>query len=415
MPAKKEKGKKEEDYDKNRRICEKIAARPENLECFDCKALHPSWASINFGVFVCIRCSGFHRNLGTHISKVRSINLDKWTTEMLDWMDKIGNARGRMLYEVGLPANWVKPMEQCDTFTIDSVIQQKWVRKDFFSSQALQRFAPDLYKQRLKDGTLKEPAAAPKPAAAQKPAEEAPAEEEKSPGKKKPKVKGKKGGKKKITKKKKKAEDAEAAENDEDENEDQKAASEEEPDDGDGEENKPAEEEEEKDVLEDIVGSPTSSSQAPKTMFGLGDKQAAKADPLSSAMAMALDHFLDLTPPCLDSPPGSPLSPNKTGEAEEKPAETEQQQEPEATKEKEDEEPAKEEAEAKEEKKKPKKKAKAKAKAKTKTKGKKKKEEAEAEAEAEEEEDEPAGKEAPQEEESDEDDMYDFSSFAPKK
>lgn len=42
------------------------------------------WASWNLGVFLCIRCAGLHRNLGTHISRVKSVNLDKWTDEQVE-------------------------------------------------------------------------------------------------------------------------------------------------------------------------------------------------------------------------------------------------------------------------------------------------------------------------------------------
>lgn len=43
----------------------------------------PRWASWNLGVFVCIRCAGIHRNLGVHISRVKSVNLDQWTPEQI--------------------------------------------------------------------------------------------------------------------------------------------------------------------------------------------------------------------------------------------------------------------------------------------------------------------------------------------
>lgn len=43
----------------------------------------PRWASWNLGIFICIRCAGFHRNLGVHISKVKSVNLDSWTGEQI--------------------------------------------------------------------------------------------------------------------------------------------------------------------------------------------------------------------------------------------------------------------------------------------------------------------------------------------
>lgn len=43
----------------------------------------PRWASWNLGVFICIRCAGIHRNLGVHISRVKSVNLDQWTSEQI--------------------------------------------------------------------------------------------------------------------------------------------------------------------------------------------------------------------------------------------------------------------------------------------------------------------------------------------
>lgn len=51
-----------------------LLQRPENRNCADCRdggaASRPSWASINTGVFICMRCAGIHRGLGVHISKV---------------------------------------------------------------------------------------------------------------------------------------------------------------------------------------------------------------------------------------------------------------------------------------------------------------------------------------------------------
>lgn len=52
---------------------------PGNSYCVDCDAPAPEWASLNLGVLMCIECSGIHRNLGSHISKVRSLGLDEWT------------------------------------------------------------------------------------------------------------------------------------------------------------------------------------------------------------------------------------------------------------------------------------------------------------------------------------------------
>lgn len=51
---------------------------PGNGNCVDCDAPNPEWASLNLGALVCIECSGIHRNLGSHISKIRSLGLDEW-------------------------------------------------------------------------------------------------------------------------------------------------------------------------------------------------------------------------------------------------------------------------------------------------------------------------------------------------
>ena len=75
-----------------------ILKRSDNAECMDCCATAPKWAVVNWGIFVCIRCSGMHRNLGTHISKVKSCNLDKWTVDEVRWMEKMGNARAKKVY-----------------------------------------------------------------------------------------------------------------------------------------------------------------------------------------------------------------------------------------------------------------------------------------------------------------------------
>jgi hypothetical protein len=53
----------------------------------------PRWASWNLGVFVCIRCSGIHRGMGTHISRVKSVDLDAWTDEQLQSVLRWGNGR----------------------------------------------------------------------------------------------------------------------------------------------------------------------------------------------------------------------------------------------------------------------------------------------------------------------------------
>ena len=55
----------------------------DNKYCVDCDSKGPRWASWNLGMFLCIRCAGMHRNLGVHISKVKSVNLDTWTPQQV--------------------------------------------------------------------------------------------------------------------------------------------------------------------------------------------------------------------------------------------------------------------------------------------------------------------------------------------
>ncbi|VVA90828.1 unnamed protein product [Arabis nemorensis] len=74
---------------------------PGNNACAECNAPDPDWASLNLGVLMCIECSGVHRNLGVHISKVRSLTLDVkvWEPTILDLFRKLGNAYCNSVWE----------------------------------------------------------------------------------------------------------------------------------------------------------------------------------------------------------------------------------------------------------------------------------------------------------------------------
>lgn len=64
--------------------------------------IDPDWASLNLGALMCIECSGIHRHLGAHLSRVRSLDLDDWPPELLAVMTAMGNALANSVWEGAL-------------------------------------------------------------------------------------------------------------------------------------------------------------------------------------------------------------------------------------------------------------------------------------------------------------------------
>uniref|UniRef100_A0A3Q2X243 Small ArfGAP 1 n=1 Tax=Haplochromis burtoni TaxID=8153 RepID=A0A3Q2X243_HAPBU len=130
MATRSEREKAQKLNEQHQAILSKMLREEDNKYCADCEAKGPRWASWNLGVFICIRCAGIHRNLGVHISRVKSVNLDQWTTEQIQSIQDMGNTKARRLYEANLPDSFRRP--QTDQ-AVEFFIRDKYEKKKYYS------------------------------------------------------------------------------------------------------------------------------------------------------------------------------------------------------------------------------------------------------------------------------------------
>uniref|UniRef100_A0A8C1IDS3 Arf-GAP with coiled-coil, ANK repeat and PH domain-containing protein n=1 Tax=Cyprinus carpio TaxID=7962 RepID=A0A8C1IDS3_CYPCA len=113
-------------------ILQRILCLPGNQQCCDCGQADPRWASINLGVLLCIECSGIHRSLGVHCSKVRSLTLDSWEPELLKLMCELGNSIINHIYEGSCEEQGLKkPGPNSSRQEKEAWIKAKYVEKKF--------------------------------------------------------------------------------------------------------------------------------------------------------------------------------------------------------------------------------------------------------------------------------------------
>ncbi|KAH3757523.1 Ras subfamily protein [Pelomyxa schiedti] len=121
-----------------------------NCICADCGAEDPDWASINLGVLFCIQCSGVHRSLGTHITKVRSLTLDKLELPVFLYMKAMGNALGNKVWEARMPQG-VKPCSTDPRAAKDKFIRDKYANRAYTlqSNKSPEVLSQELYQAAL--------------------------------------------------------------------------------------------------------------------------------------------------------------------------------------------------------------------------------------------------------------------------
>ncbi|XP_024393167.1 ADP-ribosylation factor GTPase-activating protein AGD5 isoform X2 [Physcomitrium patens] len=123
-----------EQNERQKKKLEAMMKLPENRECADCHSKGPRWASVNLGIFVCIQCSGIHRSLGVHVSKVRSVTLDTWLPEQVAFIQGMGNIKANEYWEAELPPSFTRPGEN-DRSGLEAFIRAKyeakrWIARD---------------------------------------------------------------------------------------------------------------------------------------------------------------------------------------------------------------------------------------------------------------------------------------------
>lgn len=122
---------------KEEEMIQKIRELPGNGICADCGKPDPEWASSNLGITLCITCSGIHRGLGVHVSKVRSLTLDRWPEELITIMLSLGNTRVNSIYEALLIKNCddeCRPSPESDQIIKEHYITSKYIRKEYIWS-----------------------------------------------------------------------------------------------------------------------------------------------------------------------------------------------------------------------------------------------------------------------------------------
>ncbi|XP_035874221.1 arf-GAP with coiled-coil, ANK repeat and PH domain-containing protein 2 isoform X5 [Phyllostomus discolor] len=126
---------------------QRVQCIPGNASCCDCGLADPRWASINLGITLCIECSGIHRSLGVHFSKVRSLTLDTWEPELLKLMCELGNDVINRVYEAKVEKMGIKKPQPGQRQEKEAYIKAKYVEKKFVDKYSTSSSPPEQEKR----------------------------------------------------------------------------------------------------------------------------------------------------------------------------------------------------------------------------------------------------------------------------
>uniref|UniRef100_A0A8C3IYQ9 ArfGAP with dual PH domains 2 n=1 Tax=Calidris pygmaea TaxID=425635 RepID=A0A8C3IYQ9_9CHAR len=112
-----------------------------NSRCADCGEPDPEWASYRLGIFICLNCSGIHRNL-PQVSRVKSLRLDFWETDLIEVQRRQqqfhGNLCAKAKYEAKVPPYYYIP-QSCDCLVLkEQWIRAKYEREEFVATRICQ-------------------------------------------------------------------------------------------------------------------------------------------------------------------------------------------------------------------------------------------------------------------------------------